>query len=451
LEINMANNNTPPKTMAELFSGSHGQFSTPTGISTRNIVAERAAYAPLAKLGKYDVGMTPAIYETAMFANPRLAQQYYRADQQSAGQQLFNGFVSRAASIPVKMGEGFGYLAGGVEALISGDINDMFDNAIVELFTNIDEGLKEKLPVYQSKAYTEGGWIRKLGTTSFWATDGFDGLAFLASAYLPGGLFSKVGSVSKWLMGVERLGLTGKAARGLGKTLKGIKEATGISTKASLITAWNTFTEAGFEANDTNKMLREQLAQQKGYASFSEVPEEEQDVIRDQAAQGAARTFMWNTGALLVPNFLQTKWLFGDKAINPDDIIDGIRKGKMAKDLPSKSRLSYLSKFGQGLASEGLWEENIQTSIQQYETRRAKGLAEDDAFSGPIFQALRNGMSFAKTLGTLGLLAPEPGSEEDEAGSAIALGGLIGGGMSLFSTYLENSQLDAIEKGAKEE
>ena len=163
----MANNNTPPKNLAELIAGSIGGFSQPQGVSTRNIVAERAGYAPLAKLGKYDVGMTPAIYETAMFSNPRLAQQYYRADQQTAGQQLFNGFVSRAASIPVKMGEGFGYLVGGVEALISGDMNDMFDNGIVQLFTNIDNKLKEKLPVYQSKAYTEGSWMRKMGTTSF--------------------------------------------------------------------------------------------------------------------------------------------------------------------------------------------------------------------------------------------------------------------------------------------
>lgn len=252
-------------------------------------------------------------------------------------------------------------------------------------------------------------------------------------------------------MGVERLGLLGKASRGLGTALKGVREATGLSTKAALITAWNTATEAGFEAHDTNKMLREQLAQQKGYASFAEVPVEEQESIRDQAAQGAARTYMWNTAALLVPNFLQTKWLFGDKAIKPDDIIDKVRKGKLAKDLPAKSKLAYLSKFGEGMASEGLWEENIQTSIQQYESRRAKGLAEDDAFSGPLFQAFKNGLSFAKTLATLGFAAPEPGSEEDEAGSAIALGGLIGGGMSLFSQYLENSQLNAIEKGAQTE
>lgn len=160
-------NNKPPTSIAEMMSGSHGQFSRPDGISTRNIVAERAAYAPMSKLGKYDVGLTPAIYETASFANPRLAQQYYRADNQSAGKQLWNGFRSRALSIPLKVGEGFGYLIGAVDAAAHGDMDRMYDNAIVGLFSDLDNKIKEALPVYQSKAYTEGSWVRKLGTTSF--------------------------------------------------------------------------------------------------------------------------------------------------------------------------------------------------------------------------------------------------------------------------------------------
>lgn len=250
-------------------------------------------------------------------------------------------------------------------------------------------------------------------------------------------------------MGVERLGVLGKASRGLGKAMAATKAATGVSTSALLTTVYNTVTEAGFEAHDVNTMLRQQLAQQKGFSSFEDAPEDVQDVIRDQAAQGAARTFQWNTAALLVPNFLQTKWLFGSKAIEPDDIIFKVRRGEMAVDAARKNKLAYLSQFGHGLASEGLWEENIQTAVQQYEARRAKGLHENDAVIGPLAGAIRNGMSFAKSVLTLGYGAPDAGSEEDEAGSAIALGGLIGGGMSLYGQYIENLQLQAVQEGAR--
>jgi len=43
----------------------------------------------------------------------------------------------------------------------------IWDNAIVEAFNNMDEGLKEALPVHMSRKYMEGNWFQKLGTASF--------------------------------------------------------------------------------------------------------------------------------------------------------------------------------------------------------------------------------------------------------------------------------------------
>lgn len=169
----------------------------------------------------------------------------------------------------------------------------------------MDEGLKENIPVYQSKAYTEGNWVRKLGTTSFWATDAFDGLAFLASAYVPGGVASRLGSASKALQGSRFL-----AARKFGSALKQTGQAAGINTQLAASTLYNTISEAGFEANEVNKTIREQYAQRAGYRSFEEfeaADPERAAVARDKAGSAAGRTFMWNSAALLAPNFLQSK------------------------------------------------------------------------------------------------------------------------------------------------
>lgn len=51
--------------------------------------------------------------------------------------------------------------------------------------------------------------MQKARTTSFWAEDGFDGLAFLASAFLPGYAVGRMGSLSKAL---RRMGQIAKKA-----------------------------------------------------------------------------------------------------------------------------------------------------------------------------------------------------------------------------------------------
>ena len=51
--------------------------------------------------------------------------------------------------------------------------------------------------------------MQKAMTTSFWAEDGFDGLAFLASAYLPGYAAGKLPSIAK---AIRRMSQTAKQA-----------------------------------------------------------------------------------------------------------------------------------------------------------------------------------------------------------------------------------------------
>lgn len=188
--------------------------------------------------------------------------------------------------------------------IFSGDLSKTYDNAIVEAFENMDESLKENMPVYQTKAYMEGNWLQKAFTTSFWATDGFDGLAFLASAYVPGGIIGKVGSLSKALQASKML-----KARKFGNKLKEFGQKAGVNTQLATSTLYNTISEAGFEAAEVNAVMREEFARQLGFNSYEEAQRnpEADAIIRDKAGAAAARTFAWNSFALTVPNFLQSK------------------------------------------------------------------------------------------------------------------------------------------------
>jgi hypothetical protein len=275
-------------------------------------------------------------------------------------------------------------------------------------------------------------------TTSFWATDGFDGLAFLASAYVPGAAIGKLGKITTALRSLEK----SKRALNFAKKLETFTDFTGIDSKLAVSTLYNTVSEAGFEAAEVNAVMREEFARQMGFDSYEQAKEdpEADAIIRDKAGASAARTFAWNSAALLAPNFFQSKWLHGKPVNHSRELQLKYRRDPNVAKAATKSKMDYLAGFGKGVLSEGLWEENIQTSVAAYEERLAKGQQDDGAIVGPVANLLKNAWSFGKTVGTLGLLGPDAGTMEDEAGSAILLGALMGGGMSIASTYLEGKR-----------
>lgn len=68
-------------------------------------------------------------------------------------------------------------------------------------------------------------------------------------------------------------------------------ELTGINTKGALTTFYNTVSEAGFEAYEANKSLRDEYARTFGYFNYEAVPEKEKALIAEKAGEGAARVF----------------------------------------------------------------------------------------------------------------------------------------------------------------
>lgn len=262
---------------------------------------------------------------------------------------------------------------------------------------------------------------------------------------IPTAGFSKVGSVAKALSNTQR-------GAKLGKVLADITKKTGINTSAALATTYNTVSEAYFEGKDARDQIREAAARQNGVRHFEDLPEDVREIVDQQAADAAARVFNANVVALAIPNFFETKWaqsIIG-KADNAAEslvrrqILSGEKK---AEDIAAGIKLREAS--FKGMLSEGLWEENIQSSIQQYEQRLSSGELDPNSTSIAeqyAYGLFNNAWGFARfipdllTFGAAGTSA-KAGSLQDEGATSVFLGSALGGGMSTYAAVKENQSL----------
>ncbi|HQJ57279.1 MAG TPA: hypothetical protein PLH46_06525, partial [Caldisericia bacterium] len=117
-------------------------------------------------------------------------------------------------------------------------------------------------------------------------------------------------------------------------------------------------------------------------------------------------------------NSWETKLLFGSAS-------DGFLKTaqKMFKGELTKPEVgSILMGMGEGIGKEGLWEEGLQTAVQKWEQRRAKGEVDDSGLLGGYIEQWFKNWS------------------DIEGQTSMFLGGIIGMGGGGISTYKENKQ-----------
>lgn len=365
------------------------------------------------KINKYDKGLTTAIYDANINANPILEQEYFRSKNQGAGRKLRNGLLRFLPNVASQVGQTVGHIGGLGIAAAEQDWNRIWDNAVVDLFDQTQNKVREGLPIYKSRDYVTGNTADKLWTADFWAEDGFRGLEFLTSFYATG-LASKAltfGRLNNW--------------------------------GSSLI---STIGEAGFEAKEVVDSLKEKKARDYNVEKFEDLPESIQSSLKPELTNAGLRTFALNSAILFLPNKLQSDWLFGKKGTITREAI---RSGATTSDNILKS-YSWWKALVKGAAVEGIWEENIQTAISQYEKRLAEGTTYyKDMLPDLIYGVFNNIAGYAKLLPeTLGFNANLiPGSEQDEGAASILLGSLLGGGMSMVGEYRNTAQLAEYVKG----
>jgi hypothetical protein len=420
---------------------------------------------------------------------PDYNQEENRAENQSFWDAAGSGLLSRSLSIIPKVVGGFGSVLSIPKAIADQDLSPLWDNSITKWGQEADEKLRDVLPTYSSAQYNDSGWIGKMGTAKFWTTDLADGIAYVASAYVPGAVIGKVGGAvgtgaraltigSKFgaldeslvaatkafgqlegAVPVSRLADAGLQAvddailkgfaRPVAKTILGTRDLvkntaeflksvapTGQQIKLATSTGYNTVAEAAAEAYGTRKDVYEILIE-KGV---------DEETAKFQAGQAAARVFKTNVGALIVPNFIENTFLHGAWSSSQKSLRSKIwAKGgaKAVEEAAVKAKL--WSKAGTGILSEGFWEENIQTSMQQYEKNLAKGRLddEDDYIDQIISNMGSNILGFAKSF----VPGAELTADEIEGSVAIGLGATIGGLSGVYGAMLDKKQ----EKGMRTE
>ena len=283
-------------------------------------------------------------------------------------------------------------------------LDKALDNVVLNSLDDYDEAFKKTLPVYKSYKSGKGGLIDNIFSTSFWASDGADGVGYLLGMMAPGAILSKAGLAAK----LTKLGI-GVDASLMAQAGKSTKLANNIELGTQ--TLLNTFVESAAEAKGVADKLKAD------------------GVDPDKIADAARNTFFANMAVLMGPNLIANKALLGrfskDKSILDDFMTT---EGKLVAEVQAKQSLGgYAKAAATGVASEGFWEEGSQTTIENYETKKAKGLLDPN-------QSYLQGLAeeYVNTLTSI------------EGQKSIFLGAILGGGATTVGEFRENKAKKSI-------
>ena len=290
-------------------------------------------------------------------------------NQQGFTRTVANGVARIGTGAVLKTLSGLGRVTGFVGGGIEGAVDNQFANA-VDAF---EQDTKDYFDVKHSEDYASKSIWDKMNEAQFWMDEGADGAAFLISAVASGALMG---------MATKSLGFGTKLAQMISEGSTMAKEGT-IGTEATstvlrdflkngdkhAITLYNTAMESLTEAKGVNDKIIESLYDGKTINPNTGKPYT-YDEAKQEGAKGAAETAILNGIVLLGPNAIQTEMFFGKAAIEKSAIKELFKKGSLeAPILPTiKDFAKNMGKnAGVSMFSEGLWEENSQLAIQNYE------------------------------------------------------------------------------------
>lgn len=315
-----------------------------------------------------------------------------RAQAQSGAEKLSMMLPRIGAKIVTETAKIPGEIVGLAEWAGTGFDIDKFaesvDNAWVRAIDDASNYINDDiLSVYKRREVEEGGFWRQITSPEFWATEGADGIGFLAAMMVPGAVLRGAGLGEGIIKGLtiipNKFGSAGKLSRA------GLKAADKVNmwTSAGVNTLVESVAEGaenmkGTEQAIFNKRLDELIATgQYDPQQAADLAQEYVDSpeIQEQISQAGFKTFRNNLAILIGPNILDQKWLFkGFSNLEAKGVI-GKRMasvvGKTTDDaLESITRLTpkqIRGKMGQelaiGIGKEGFFEEGLQyaTSKQQ--------------------------------------------------------------------------------------
>ncbi len=370
-----------------------------------------------------------SLYRNDAQANEILTEQ--RAREQSGVEQLLKGLGHVGSTFATEVLKTPGYLLGGFGALANDKsvIENIVDNDWVNAFDKLDDGLKEMMPVHLTKEVQEGNIGRKLMSSAWWATTGADGIGFLLSMYAPGQLLKAVNIGAKIGDGLQAIAKNAKLSKvltatsilnkdaliGARMTEKGIERAN--STASFMM---NTYIESAAEAANTFDNARKTFLEQN--------PDATDEDASKHASSAAANVMKANVPLLLVSNVLDELFLFKGFGRSAEEVASKSTLGKLFKngmfDAEALSQIKRAgikdfmkkvpAKLAGNFAKEGLFEEGFQTQIQNHYENVAAGKTKASFTEDVIGNYYENLMT------------------NPELQESVVLGGILGGGASMF-------------------
>ena len=298
-----------------------------------------------------------------------------------------------------------------------------FNNSWIKALDSINESINtEALPVYVKKSVKDGDIWDNLSSVDFWATDGADGVGFIAAMMVPGVAFEYAALGGKLINGAAKAAKFTKMAESTEGALSALKGLgiTGKSVDAGLAVTGNTVFEAGAEAKGVgdsmdrqrddkiNKYISSGMSKEQAELKFNS----ENPNYTEQRAIAMRDNFLFNAAVLVGPNAIMHKAIWG-KAGKTYELAAEKGKEALLKRIGKSAE-----RVGEAFLSEGAWEEGLQTTSENYFSN--KGM------KGELGNGLqKNDLGdFAKIYIQMAL--------STEGQKAMVLGGLLGGVMTSY-------------------
>lgn len=328
--------------------------------------------------------------------------------------------ISEVAKIP-------GYLAGipmAIGQTKADGIEAMTNNSWIRSINELNEKINtEFLPVYTTKAVKEGNLWDNITSTAFWATEGADGIGFMASMLVPGAILKSVGLGSSLYKGsLKGLSLMNKGSQ-YAKIAQAARQAQQLGLTSSkfdvgVATLANTYLEAAAEAGSAVESFESQKPQfinnliRQGYS-----PEQAEQAFETQKGELGVNMMVGNAALLLIPNAIQSSMIWGKNASK------FITKAPTIKEsLKARGKNLLGASF-----SEGVIEEAGQSTMENfYGDKASKNQLKPGLLNDSDPKGLVN--AYLNTISSV------------DGQKAMFLGAFLGGGMSIYSGHKEDKQ-----------
>lgn len=298
-----------------------------------------------------------------------------KADRQPWAHKVGAGLSRVGLKVGSEIAKMPGVLGGLVYGLSDTDnyMELAFNNAWIRSVSDVEESIKEDiLPVYVKKAVREGNLWDNITSVDFWATEGADGLGYIISMLAPGQVINKFGVGSK-LLGVNKFSEMAAKTKYADDIIKRLDKVGYTAKNADLATSTfaNTLFEAGAEAKSAMDSYIGELERRRLLAPTDPgyLTQEEYEKELQKKGDVGRNVFLANAAILVGPNAIMSKMLWG-KARNK--AVGDIASGNRLQPIANPSLKIKAGRVGKDIlyagAREGLWEEGMQSTAEQYFT-----------------------------------------------------------------------------------